>query len=157
MKIGMYCYLIADILAKVLQKCSLGGPLQNIPFCVVTSQFVWLPWQPEGKICEKIFKNQLLRSCLGIKLKLCRIASNNSLDKNIVLLPLLKHFGCYDRYFDKFCRNCWVVLQQAYHLDQTSQFDCHGNQNVKFAKKYLKNQLLRSYKGDKTETLQNDF
>ena len=43
-------------------------------------------------------------------------------------------------------------------LDQTSQFDWFpiGNRNVKFAKKYLKkNQLLRSYKGDKAETLQN--
>ena len=32
MKIGIYCCLIADILTKVLQKCSLSGPLQNIPF-----------------------------------------------------------------------------------------------------------------------------
>ena len=32
MKIGIYCYLIADILTKLLQKCPLSGPLQNISF-----------------------------------------------------------------------------------------------------------------------------
>ena len=32
MKIGIYCYLIADILTKLLQKCSLIGPLPNISF-----------------------------------------------------------------------------------------------------------------------------
>ena len=31
----------------------------------------------------------------GIKLKLCRIVSNISLYNTTVLLPLLKHFGCY--------------------------------------------------------------
>ena len=28
-KIGIYCYLITDILTNVLQKCSLSGPLLN--------------------------------------------------------------------------------------------------------------------------------
>ena len=37
MKIGIYCGLIKDILTKVLQKCSLSGPLQNLPLFVVTS------------------------------------------------------------------------------------------------------------------------
>ena len=30
---------------------------------------------------------------------------------------------------------------------------CHGNRNVKFLKKILKNLLLRSHKGDEAETL----
>ena len=30
--IEIYCYLIADILTKVLQKCLLSGPLPNIYF-----------------------------------------------------------------------------------------------------------------------------
>ena len=30
MKIGIYCYLIADILTKLFQKCSLSGPLPNM-------------------------------------------------------------------------------------------------------------------------------
>ena len=29
--------------------------------------FDWLQWQPKGKICEKIFKNQLLRRCVWDK------------------------------------------------------------------------------------------
>ena len=32
MKIGIYCYLIADILTKLLQKCSLSGLQPNISF-----------------------------------------------------------------------------------------------------------------------------
>ena len=30
MKVGLYCYLIADILTNVLQRCSLSSPLPNI-------------------------------------------------------------------------------------------------------------------------------
>ena len=45
-----------------------------------------------SKIYEKINSSEAV---WGIKLKLCRIVSNNSLDKNIFLLLLLKHFGCY--------------------------------------------------------------
>ena len=30
---------------------------------------------------------------------------------------------------------------------------CHGNRKAKFAKKYKKNHLLRSHKGDEAETL----
>ena len=29
-KKGVYCYLTADILTKLLQKCSLGSPLPNV-------------------------------------------------------------------------------------------------------------------------------
>ena len=65
---------------------------------VQIAEFDWLPWQHKGLIFKKIFKNQLLRSW-GIKLKLCRIVSNNSLYQNIVfLLLLLKHFGCYGNF-----------------------------------------------------------
>ena len=32
MKIGIYCYLTADILTNVLQKCFLSGPPLNISF-----------------------------------------------------------------------------------------------------------------------------
>ena len=30
MQIGIYCYFIADILAKVFEKCLLSGPLPNV-------------------------------------------------------------------------------------------------------------------------------
>ena len=32
MKIGIYCYLIADIFTNILQKYSFSGSLQNISF-----------------------------------------------------------------------------------------------------------------------------
>ena len=32
MQIGIYCYFIADILTKVIQKCLLSGPIPNIYF-----------------------------------------------------------------------------------------------------------------------------
>ena len=38
-KIGLYCYLIADILTKVLQSCSLNSPLPNIWMFVKTTEF----------------------------------------------------------------------------------------------------------------------
>ena len=44
------------------------------------------------KKCLKINSSEAV---WGIKLKLFRIVSNNSLYKKIVLLPLLKHFSCY--------------------------------------------------------------
>ena len=56
MKIDIYCYLTAEILAKLLQKCFLSGPRLNISFFVVTSYFA-----------EKILNHQLLRSCVGDK------------------------------------------------------------------------------------------
>ena len=31
-EVGLYCYLNADILTKVLQKCSLSSPLPNVSF-----------------------------------------------------------------------------------------------------------------------------
>ena len=58
----------------------------------------------------------------------------------------------YCRYFDKHFAEMFPESSTKHIiLDQTSQFDWlpwHGNQNVKFAKKYLKIQLLRSYKGE---------
>ena len=40
MKIGIYCYFIADILTKVFQKCLLSGPLPNIYFLSKTLNFI---------------------------------------------------------------------------------------------------------------------
>ena len=65
-EIGDYCCLTADFLTKVLQKCSLSGPLPNI----------WILSKPRNSIgCngnrnvksakKKIKKNNLLRSYNG--------------------------------------------------------------------------------------------
>ena len=57
-------------------------------------------------------------------------------------------------FWQKFCRNvCWVVLHQVYHFRPNLSIWL-----VAMATEMLnlrKNQLLRSYKGDKAETFQN--
>ena len=54
----------------------------------------------------KKYKESTTQKLLGIKLKLCRIVSNNSLYKKrffffffffFFFLPLLRHFGCYGK------------------------------------------------------------
>ena len=49
-KVVLYFYLTADILTKVLQKCSLRSPHQQYEFCPadLTADFDLLPWQPKG-------------------------------------------------------------------------------------------------------------
>ena len=84
-KIGIYCYFIADILTKLLQNSSLSGPLPNLSFLLKPLN---LTWQLKGKICEKIFKNQLLRSHEGYKAETLNMTLASS--KLLFLLPLLK-------------------------------------------------------------------
>ena len=47
-KVGLYFYLTADILTKVLQKCSLNSSLPKFMNFAQTAAFDWLPWQPKG-------------------------------------------------------------------------------------------------------------
>ena len=101
-------------------------------------QIFWQNLYKRQNLWKNIKKSTSQKLFLGIKLKLCRIVSNNCLYKKLFLLPLLKHFGCYGnlkfpltcngksenwdlllshcRYFDEsFFRNvCWVVLYQTY-------------------------------------------
>ena len=44
--------------------------------------------------------------------------------------------------------NIWILSKPL------NLIGCHGNRNIKFAKKIFKNHLLRSHKGDEAETLQ---
>ena len=100
----------------------------------------------------------------GIKLKLCRIVSNNSLYKLLFFIAVSQAFWLLWQlkvsidlqwekwklrfiaislqiFWQKFCRNvCWVVLHQAYHFRPNLSVYCLpiGNRNVKFPKKYLK-------------------
>ena len=78
-KNGIYCYLTADILTKVLQQCSLSSPIPNIAFlskplslvgCMATER---LNLQKKNKT-EK--KTHLLRSHKGVKLKLQKCLYN---------------------------------------------------------------------------------
>ena len=67
MKIGISCYLIADFFYKTFTEKFLEWFSTKHIIFVIISSFDWLPWKPIGKICEKIFQNQLLRSCVGDK------------------------------------------------------------------------------------------
>ena len=89
-KIGIYCYLIADILTKVFRKYLLSGLLPNIYFFV---QFDWLSWQSKTNFWEKIFKINSLEAMWKIKLKLCRNVHSTNLCKTIVVVCF--YFGCY--------------------------------------------------------------
>ena len=55
-------YLIADILTKVFQKCSLSSPLPNIWILSKPLNFSGCHGNQKWWICEKILKNYLLRS-----------------------------------------------------------------------------------------------
>ena len=92
MKIGLNCYLTANIVTKVLQKCSLRRPLSNI----------WILSKPLNLIgCHgnrmatemlnlrkqysKIISSEVIR---GLKLKLCRTVHNINLYKTCVFIAV---------------------------------------------------------------------
>ena len=68
-KIGIYCYFIADILMKVIQKCLLSDPLPNnqiIYFLSKTLSLIGCHGNQKAKFAN-IFKNQLLRGYMRDK------------------------------------------------------------------------------------------
>ena len=76
MKIGIYCYLIADISTKVLQKCSFS--LLNI--FVQTSKFERVNFRKEIKNPTPIRE---------IKLKLCRNVQSINCYKRVAFIVIL--------------------------------------------------------------------
>ena len=62
-KIILYCYLTADILTRVLQKCPLNSSLPNILFLSKPQKF----HTKKKKQKKKKKKNHLLRSHMGNK------------------------------------------------------------------------------------------
>ena len=86
-KIGLNCYLTADILTTVLQKCSMSSFLPNISFLSTSLNLV-------VKFAKRKIEKHLLRSHKGTKLKLCRTLHLAS-TKCMFLLPLLMYFRCY--------------------------------------------------------------
>ena len=129
MKIGIYCYLTADIVPKVLEKCSLNSPLPNI------SSFLSKPLNLIG--CHRNRKVNFENKYWG---------SEN--------WPLLL---CHCRYSDKHFQKCSLsspLPNISFLSKPLNLIGCHGNQKAKFEKIYLKTHLLRSHKGAKAETLQ---
>ena len=74
---------------------------RNVPWVVLYKTYIFccnlLIWIVTMATKRQNLRKNIQKSVWGIKLKLCKIVSNNSLYKNIVffLLSLLKHFGCY--------------------------------------------------------------
>ena len=90
MKIGIYCYFIADILRSSFRTFCWVDHYQTYTFYPNLS--IWLVVMATKRLnLWKIFKNQL-----WIKLNLCRNVHSISLYKNTVfLLSLHMHIGCY--------------------------------------------------------------
>ena len=138
-KVGLYCYLIAAILTKVLQRCSLSSLLLNIWILSKPLNLIGCHGNSRDKFAKKYSKIISLEALRGMKLKVCRNVHNISLYKNYVFYFHCSCLGfhCYGnlnfpltcneksgsrslllshcRYFDKtfFINVCWVVLHQA--------------------------------------------
>ena len=69
MKIGLYRYLIADILTNDLQKYSLNSPLPNILFLSISLNLIGCYCNRKATFPLKIISSEAIR---GIKLKLYR-------------------------------------------------------------------------------------
>ena len=81
----IYCYLIADILTKLLQKCSLSGPQPNILFFFFPSlNLIGYHGNKKSKFATKYSKIKSSEAVWGIKLKFSSIVSNIKLYKDIV-------------------------------------------------------------------------
>ena len=98
MKIGIYCYLIADILTKVLQKCSLSGPLPTIWILSKSLNLIGWHGNRNTKFSQKYSKIflEFLEAIRGMKLKLCRNVYNISPYENFFFL--LPYLMCFHRY-----------------------------------------------------------
>ena len=92
MKIGIYCYLIADILRTVLQKCFLSSRLQNMWILSKPLNLIGCYGNQKAKFAKKYSNIVSLEAIKGMKLKLYRKVHNISL---INVLLLLMYFGCY--------------------------------------------------------------
>ena len=97
-KVGLYCCLIADILTKVLQKCSLSSPLPNIWILSKLLNLIGCHGNHrKDKFVKKYSKIISSEAIRGMKLKLCRNVHNISLYRKsfFFLLTLLMWFLCY--------------------------------------------------------------
>ena len=92
-KVGLYCYLIADILTKVLQRCSLSSPLPNIWILSKPLNLIGCHGNRKDKFAKTYWKIISSEAVRRMKLKRCRNVHNISLF--VFLLPLLMWFRCY--------------------------------------------------------------
>ena len=74
-----YCYLTADILTKVLQKCSLSSPLRNIRILSKPLNLIGCHGNRKAKFAKKYSEIISEEAIRGMKLKLCRNVHNMKL------------------------------------------------------------------------------
>ena len=92
-EIGIYCFLIADILTKVLQKCSLSSPLRNILILTKPLNLSGCHGNQNdkfAKIYSKIISSEAMRQK---KLKLCRHFHNIKLCISVCFYSLAHVFS----------------------------------------------------------------
>ena len=170
MKVGLYCYLTADILSKFLHKFSLGSHLPNIWLLSKYQNLIDCHGNQKSKFEKKYSKIISSEVKRGIKLKLCINVHNINFYNNYVLLQLLMYFRyCGNLKFSLTCNGKsenWHLLlshcrdfherfsEMFVEWSSTNVIGCHGNQKVKFPK-IIQISTLRSYMGDKAETLRN--
>ena len=176
-KIGIYCCLTADILTKVLQKCSFRSPVPNLsvlfkPLHLIGCMAIErLNFRNSAIICEKIFKNHLLRSHKGDEAMFITLASIKCMffiAVAHVLLLLWQHsfnwlimgkmkslLLSHCRYFNKSFTEMFLEYstKPINFVQIAVLIDCHGNRKAKFVKKILKNHFLWSHWADEAETL----
>ena len=75
-EIGIHCCLTADILTKVLQRCSLSSPLRNIGILSKLLNLIGCHGNRKAKFAKKYSKIIFSEAIRGMKLKLCRTVHN---------------------------------------------------------------------------------
>ena len=84
-KICIDCYLTADILTKVSQKCCLSSPLTNVSVLSKPLNLIGCHGNRKAKFMKQYIKKIISSEAIkGMKLKLCRIVHIISLYKNYV-------------------------------------------------------------------------
>ena len=74
-KIGLYCYVTANILTIILQKCFLSSPLPNISFLAKHLTLFGCHSNQNAKFEKQILKDHLLRSHKGDKAEILQECS----------------------------------------------------------------------------------
>ena len=175
-KVEIYFCVTADILKKVLQKCSLGSPLPATWILSKSLILIGCHANRKAKFSKKRLKH-LLRSHEGMKLKLsihvhdislyiiyvfyCRcpcgfVAMASFHRLTMVKVELGIYFCVTADILTKVLQKCswssplptiWILSKSLILIG------CHATRTPKFLKKIFKNLLLRSHKGDEAETL----
>ena len=95
-KVGLYCYLIADILIKILQRCSLSSPLPNIWILSILLNLIGCHGNQKDKFAKKYSKINSPEAIRWISWNFAEMFITLAATKTVFFfLPLLMCFPCY--------------------------------------------------------------